>query len=119
MKVYYDPKLNKLARKLRNNMSLPEILLWNQLKGKKLGYDFHRQKPIENFIVDFFCSKLKLVIEVDGEVHKDKGETDIVRQSKLESLGLKVLRFKARDIMKNCTDVIESIINYIDKFEKE
>ena len=53
MKLYYNPKLKKLARKLRKNMSLPEILLWNQLKGKKLGYDFHRQKPIDNYIEVF------------------------------------------------------------------
>jgi len=119
MKIYYNPKLKKLARKLRNNMSPPEILLWNQLKRKKLGYDFHRQKPIDNYIVDFFCSKLKLIVEVDGEFHKDKGEEDIVRQSRLESLGLKVLRFKASDIMKNLNDVIEAIVNYIEVFEKK
>jgi len=100
-------------------MSPPEIILWNQLKGKKLGYDFHRQKPIDNYIVDFFCSKLRLIIEVDGEVHKDKGEDDIERQSKLESLGLKVLRFKASDIMKNLNNVLEAIEYYIEEFEKE
>ena len=111
--------MKKLARKLRNNMSPPEIILWNQLKGKKLGYDFHRQKPIDNYIVDFFCSKLRLIIEVDGEVHKDKGEDDIERQSKLESLGLKVLRFKASDIMKNLNNVLEAIEYYIEEFEKE
>ena len=118
MKIYYNPKLKKLARKLRNNMSPPEIILWNQLKGKKLVYDFHRQKPIDNYIVDFFCSKLKLIIEVDGKVHKDKGEDDIVRQSRLESLGLKVLRFKASDIMNNLNEVIEAIKNYIEEFER-
>ncbi len=118
MKIYYNPKLKKLARKLRNNMSPPEVILWNQLKGKKLGYDFHRQKPIDNYIVDFFCSKLKLIIEVDGKVHKDKGEDDIVRQSRLESLGLKVLRFKASDIMNNLNEVIEAIKNYIEEFER-
>ena len=117
MKIYYNPKLTKLARKLRNNMSPPEIILWNQLKGKKLrGYDFHRQKPIDNYIVDFFCSKLKLIIEVDGKVHIDKGEEDIERQSKLESLGFTVLRFKASDIVKNLNDVIEAIENYIEEF---
>ncbi|TSA23689.1 DUF559 domain-containing protein, partial [bacterium] len=57
--------------------------------------------------------------EVDGEFHKDKGEEDIVRQSRLESLGLKVLRFKASDIMKNLNDVIEAIVNYIEVFEKK
>ena len=119
MKIYYNPKLKKLARKLRNNMSPPEIILWNQLKGKKLGYDFHRQKPIDNYIVDFFCQKLSLIIEVDGEVHIDKWEDDIIRQTKLESLGLKVLRFKASDIMKNLNNVIEAIEEYIKIFEKE
>ena len=119
MKLYYNPNLKQLARKLRNNMSPPEIILWNQLKRKKLGYDFHRQKPIDNYIVDLFCSKLKLIIEVDGKVHIDKGEDDIARQSKLESLGLKVLRFKASDIMKNLNEVIEAIVDYIEEFEKE
>ncbi len=56
---------------------------------------------------------------MDGEVHKDKGEDDIVRQSRLESIGLKLLRFKAIDIMKNLKDVIESIINYIEVLEKK
>ena len=119
MKIYYNPKLKQLARKLRNNMSPPEVILWNQLKGKKLGYDFHRQKPIDNYIVDFFCSKLKLIIEVDGKVHIDKGEDDIARQSKLESLGLKVLRFKASDIMNNLNEVIDAIVDYIEEFEKK
>ena len=119
MKIYYNPKLKKLARNLRNNMTLPEVILWNQLKGRKLGFDFHRQKPIDKYIVDFYCPKLKLIIEVDGKIHIDKGEDDITRQSKLESLGLKVLRFKASDIMKNLNDVIEVIEDYIEVFEKE
>ena len=119
MKIYYNTKLKKLARKLRSNMSLPEALLWNQLKRIKLGYDFHRQKPVDNYIVDFFCPKLKLIVEVDGKFHIDKGEDDIARQSRLESFGLKVLRFKASDIMKNLNDVIEAIEDYIEEFEKE
>ena len=119
MKIHYNPKLKKLARKLRINMSPPEILLWNQLKGKKLGYDFHRQKPIDNYIVDFFCPKLKLIVEIDGKVHIDKGEDDIKRQSKLESFGLKVLRFKASDIIKNINYVLEAIGDYVEKFEEE
>ena len=70
------------------------------------------------YIVDFFCSKLKLIIEVDGEVHKDKGEDDIERQSKLESFGLKVLRFKASDIMKNLNYVIEAIEDYVENLKR-
>ncbi len=100
-------------------MSPPEIILWNQLKGKNLGYDFHRQKPIDNFIVDFFCSKLNLIIEVDGEVHIDKGKEDAERQSQLEALGLQVMRFKAKDVMRNIQDVIEAISNYIEGYEKK
>ena len=67
-KIYpYNPKLKLLARKLRNNSTYAEVLLWNQLKNKKLnGYDFHRQKPIDNYILDFFCYDLMLGIEVDG-----------------------------------------------------
>ncbi|MBC8526215.1 MAG: DUF559 domain-containing protein [Candidatus Cloacimonetes bacterium] len=70
MKVYYNPKLKELARKPHKNMTLSEVLLWNQLKQKKMKcYDFHRQKPISNYIVDFFCPRLKLIIEIDGETH--------------------------------------------------
>jgi len=115
IKLYYNPKLKHIARKLRKNMTLPEVLLWNQLKRKKLGYDFHRQKPIDNYIVDFYSPELNLVIEIDSEVHLDKGKEDASRQIKLESLGLHVLRFQASHVLKNLKDVVDSIMNYIDK----
>ena len=89
-------------------------MLWNQLKRKKLGCDFHRQKPVDNFIVDFFCSEHNLVIEINGKVHMDKGEYDLKRQCKLEALGLNVLRFKASDVLKNIKDVVEAIKYYIE-----
>ncbi|MDP2993407.1 MAG: DUF559 domain-containing protein, partial [Deltaproteobacteria bacterium] len=77
MRVYYNPKLKELARRLRNSSTLSEVLLWNHLKGKQMkGYDFHRQKPIDNYIVDFFCTKLRLIIEIDGDSHLFKGEED-------------------------------------------
>ena len=113
MILRYDPKLKELSKKLRKNMTLPEVLLWNQLKRKKLGFDFHRQKPIDKYIVDFYCPDLKLIIEVDGAIHLDKGKDDIIRQKRLESLGLNVLRFKATDILQHLNDVIDSITNYI------
>jgi len=69
-KIQYNPKLKNLARNLRNNSTKAEIILWKYLKRKKLrGYDFHRQKPIENSIVDFFCNNLMLAIELDGYTH--------------------------------------------------
>jgi very-short-patch-repair endonuclease len=66
----YNPILKDLARELRNKSTLSEVLLWQHLKGKQmLGYDFDRQKPINNFIIDFFCSELMLAIEIAGETH--------------------------------------------------
>jgi very-short-patch-repair endonuclease len=75
--VHYNPRLKQVARILRKNMTLGEILLWKELKGKKLlGYDFHRQKPIGEYVVDFYCPALKLVIEIDGDSHDGKEEAD-------------------------------------------
>ena len=72
--IPYNPKLKPLARKLRKNSTLSEILLWKQIKGKKLGCEFHRQVPINNYIVDFYCHELNLVIEIDGDSHNYFGE---------------------------------------------
>lgn len=120
MKIYYNPKLKQFARDLRNNSTLSEVLLWSQLKARKMrGYQFMRQKPIENYIVDFFCSKLKLVIEIDGASHDDKVEADRIRQQKLEDLGLTVLRFKDGDVKGNIKGVLEALENWIDEFENK
>lgn len=63
--IPYNPALKEKARELRNNSTKTEILLWLNLKGKQMrGYDFHRQKPIDNYIVDFFCNELMLAIEI-------------------------------------------------------
>ena len=69
--IYYNPKLKLLARQLRNNSTKSEITLWQYLKGKNMcGCDFIRQKPIDNYIVDFFCYELRLAIELDGFSHQ-------------------------------------------------
>ncbi len=71
--IPYNPKLKELARKLRNDSTFTEIILWNYLKKKQMrGFDFDRQKPIDNYIVDFYCKDLKLAIEIDGESHYGK-----------------------------------------------
>ncbi len=68
--IPYNPKLKELAKRLRNESTLGEALLWNELKTKKMhSYDFQRQKPLLNYIVDFYCYELNLVIEVDGQYH--------------------------------------------------
>ncbi len=89
MILRYNPRLKNKASHLRKNMTWSEVKLWRYLKNKKIGYDFHRQKPIDNFIVDFYCPKLRLVIEIDDFSHTDeKADYDKERQDKLESLGL-------------------------------
>jgi very-short-patch-repair endonuclease len=120
-KIYpYNPKLKLLARKLRNNSTYAEVLLWNQLKNKKLkGYDFHRQKPILNYILDFFCHELYLAIEVDGITHDNEIQQakDKVRQLEIEALGIKFLRFDDSDIKTQMDSVINEILSYVEAFE--
>jgi very-short-patch-repair endonuclease len=118
MKIYYNPKLKQKSRDLRKNSTPAEVLLWNQLKSKQMHrYQFMRQKPIGEYIVDFYCSKLKLVIEIDGISHNDKFEYDLDRQNYLESLGLAVIRFNDIYVKKNMQGVLNKINEYIDKFE--
>ncbi|MBM4054148.1 MAG: endonuclease domain-containing protein [Planctomycetes bacterium] len=120
MKIFYNKKLKALSREHRKKGTLSEVLLWNVLKGRKIkGYQFMRQKPLGDYIVDFFCSKLKLVIEIDGISHNDKGESDRIRQKKLESLGLSVLRFYEWDVKKDIRAVVQSIENWIAEYEKK
>ncbi len=114
MKVYYNPRLKELARELRNNSTLSEVLLWQRIKNKQLmGYDFHRQKPIDEYIVDFFCPNLNLIIEIDGESHDRKTVEDKNRQLRLESLGFHFLRFWDSDVKKNMEGVILTIEKWI------
>ena len=115
-KHLYNNNLKKLATKLRNNSTLAETLLWNQLKGRKMiGYDFHRQKPLGNYIVDFYSPKLKLIIEVDGVTHDYKLDADLKRQIKLESMSLNVLRFLDSDVKNN----LDGVLIFIKKWIKE
>jgi very-short-patch-repair endonuclease len=118
MKIYYNPKLKNLARKLRKKGVLSEALLWNCLRGKQMkGYRFMRQKPIDNFIVDFCCSKLRLIIEIDGASHEERFEVDKSRQEKLERMGFAFLRFYDLDVKKNIDGVLERIECWISEFE--
>jgi very-short-patch-repair endonuclease len=117
----YNPKLKLLARNLRKNSTLGEILLWKQLKGKQMcGYDFHRDKPLLDYIVDFFCHELFLAIEIDGCSHDDtKYDYDQERQHRIEQLGISFLRFTEEDVKKNMSGVLLSIETWIEEFEKK
>ena len=114
----YNPNLKDKARKLRKNSTLSEVLLWNRLKGRQLkGYQFLRQKPVDNYVVDFFCRRLNLVIEIDGDTHIDNEASDKIRQMKLESMGISFLRFSDNEIKSNLDRVVQTIINWIDEYE--
>ena len=119
--IPYNPKLKKFARELRNNSTRSEIKLWGFLNGKQMsGYDFHRQKPLLNFIADFYCYELKLVIELDGYTHQFE-ETivkDRLKDETLQNIGLTVLRFEDEEIMDDIENVIRVIENYIDEFKE-
>lgn len=113
--IPYNPRLKELAGKLRKQGILSEVLLWNELKGKKLGFDFHRQKPLDEFIVDFYCEELDLVIEIDGVTHNVKTDEDIERQKKLEAFGLQFLRYLDQDVKQDVGKVIEHLKEWISK----
>lgn len=113
--IPYNPKLKQFARDLRNNSTLSEVLLWRQIKGKKMGYEFHRQVPIDEFIVDFYCHELMVAIEIDGNSHHDKYDYDMNRQTKLQDLGVKFVRFSDVDVKKNMTGVLGALKNTIDE----
>ena len=114
-KLPYNPKLKERAKYLRNNSTLGEVLLWKELKGKQMmGFDFNRQKPIDNYIADFFCMKLRLVIEIDGASHNFQAEYDLKRQRNLEKLGLTVLRFTEKEVRRDIQNVLRSIAMWIE-----
>jgi very-short-patch-repair endonuclease len=110
--VLYNQNLKQISRTLRKNSTDAERRLWSKLRLRQLnGFQFYRQRIIVNYIVDFFCPKVKLIIEVDGgqhyfgKLHQD----DLKRDEYLKKLGFKVLRFSDRDVLTNIEGVIESI----------
>ena len=120
MIIKYNPKLKELARQLRNNSTKSEIRLWQKLKRNQMyGYDFHRQKPINEFIVDFFCNKLQLAIECDGYSHEllEVWEKDKKKANILNTLEIHVLRFSDYQIMNDMENVLRAIEDYILTYE--
>jgi very-short-patch-repair endonuclease len=118
--IPYNPKLKEFAKKLRNNSTFTEIMVWNYLKKKQVrGYDFDRQKPIDNFIVDLYCKDLQLAIEIDGESHYGNPERDKKKDNRLMELGVTVLRFDDMEVVHQLDRVIEKIEKWIDENAKD
>ena len=119
--IPYNPKLKEYAKELRNNSTKAEIILWMKLKGKQMyGYDFHRQKPIDNYILDFFCYELMLGVEVDGYSHEflEVYNKDTIKEKRMKELGLSILRFTDEQVLKDMGNVMRVIEFYIEEYEK-
>jgi len=117
--IPYQPHLVEKARQLRNNSTITERIVWKKIRHQQLGIDFHRQKPIDRFIVDFYAPDIGLVIELDGVSHEGKLKYDRQRQQRLESFGLKVLRFTDRRVRIRLRGVIDTIGYWVKVLKEE
>jgi excinuclease ABC subunit A len=118
--IPYESHLTELARKLRNDSTKSEIILWDKLKGKQMhGYDFDRQKPVDKYICDFFCRELMLAIELDGITHnhEDVQINDADREKRLNKLGINVLRFQDEEVLEETEHVLNAIEAYVEAWE--
>jgi very-short-patch-repair endonuclease len=118
----YKANLKQPARQLRQNQTDSERVLWSRLRGKQLsGVQFYRQKPLGDYIVDFYAPKGKLVIEVDGSQHLEgrQADEDRLRDKHLESVGLRVLRFNSREVMTETEAVLEVIQRVIGELSEK
>jgi very-short-patch-repair endonuclease len=111
----------KKAQELRNRQTTGEIKLWMHLRTKPKGYEFRRQHPAFNYILDFYCHALRLAIEVDGSMHDEREimQNDMERQRNLETQGVKFIRFTNEEIMLNLEEVIEKIDFVIDECQEK
>ena len=119
--LLYNKNLQPFANENRKQMTKAEACLWKYaLRAKQMGYTFNRQRPVLNYITDFMCKELKLVIEVDGYTHllEDVIKNDIVRQQRLENAGFKVIRFKDEEVLKEINRVREEILITINELKK-
>jgi len=118
MKQFFNIDQNKIfRRKLRNNATKPERILWKKLKSKQLGYKFRRQHGIESFIVDFYCPELRIVIEIDGMSHDspDQIEKDKLREQFFQQEKIKIIHINNDEILNNVDKVMECLDAKINK----
>ena len=102
----------ELAREMRKNLTPTEKLLWNELQNKKIcGYKFRNQHPIFRYILDFYCHKCLLAVDIDGDIHKSRKDYDDFSDNYLLSIGIKTLRFTNHDIINNMNGILEKLID--------
>lgn len=118
--IPYNKLLNPLAKLLRKRMTFSEVILWNHLKNfQMMGYDFDRQRPILNFIVDFYCKDLRLVIEVDGITHLNESaySKDLIRDDAMKEYDIAIIRLDALKVVNQTAESVKIIENWIVDFE--
>ncbi len=113
--IPYDKRLTALARENRNNPTAPESRMWNEVLRMRhfSDYKFLRQKPIADFIVDFYCAELRLAIEIDGDSHAGAIKYDAVRTAVLKAHGISVVRYYNDEVMKNLEGVYDDLARRI------
>jgi very-short-patch-repair endonuclease len=120
MNHHYNKNLKEYSIELRTlSVSKAEKFIWKSLlKQKKLGVGFKRQRPIGNFIVDFFSQEIGLIIEIDGSSHFNKGDYDAFRDSKLKSFGFTIIRFSEGEVLNNIDEIYLKLIYTIEVLKK-
>ncbi|KGQ29841.1 hypothetical protein P375_11695 [Gallibacterium genomosp. 2] len=116
----YSKNLKELSQKLRSNQTDAERNLWKRInRDQLLGFRFNRQKPLLNYIVDFYCAKAKLIIELDGSHHyeAEHQEKDRLRDDELRFLGFTVMRFSNDEIYYEIEDVVEQIYLFLEQVQ--
>lgn len=114
LNIRYLSELRKIARNNRNNPTQAEFIMWQYLRKNSFGYKFTRQKPINRFILDFYCSKLLICIEIDGDSHNHKQNYDLERDKFLENcLEIKTIRFTNEEVLTDFKSIREKLLPFI------
>ena len=111
--VRYLEELRILSKNNRNNPTEAESIMWRFLRKNKYGYKFIRQKPILRFILDFYCSKLLLSIEIDGDSHSKKQSYDLERDNYLQNLNIKTIRFTNEEVLNDFNRILERLLPFL------
>ena len=111
----YNPYLKQFSRDLRKGYQLAEVKMWKCLRAKNMGYAFRRQYPILNYIADFYCKQLNLVVEIDGYSHysAEAQEKDSERDRQMHAIGLKVIRVNDGEVRKDAERIANWIIKQV------
>lgn len=122
--LFYDasPEIHRRAKELRKHMTVAEKILWKYLRNRKFaGLKFRRQHPIDIFIADFYCHELKLVIELDGEIHNstENKEYDEGRTAELSYKGVRVIRFTNDEVISNTAIVLKRLAKFIKEMDSQ